>query len=263
MRRKQFFSLILGAGFALVAAVASAETLTVSAAASLTNAFKEIGKGFEAANPGNTVEFNFAASGALLQQIAQGAPVDVFASADQETMDKAAGGDNIKKETRVNFAGNGLVVIVPKDSTLKIADLKVLTGADIKRVAIGNPSTTPNGRYARAAMQAAGVWEAVEPKLVLAENVRQSLSYVGRGEVEVGFVFTTDAKQDEDKVNVALVVPTVARDEQSGQWNPSPIVYPIAEVATSKSKLSAAFIAYVRSPDGQKVLERYGFLPIQ
>ncbi|MCL2161667.1 MAG: molybdate ABC transporter substrate-binding protein [Betaproteobacteria bacterium] len=261
MRRKHFFSLILGAGVALSAAVVSAETLTVSAAASLTNAFTEIGKGFEAANPGNTVEFNFAASGALLQQIVQGAPVDVFAAADQETMDKAVAGSHIKINTRVNFVGNGLVVIVPKDGKLKIAALKDLTGANVKRVAIGNPSTTPNGRYARAAMQAAGVWEAVEPKLVLAENVRQSLSYVGRGEVEVGFVFTTDA--DEDKVNVALTVPTVARDEKSGQWNPSPIVYPIAEVATSKSKLSAAFIAYVRSPDGQKVLERYGFLPIQ
>jgi len=262
MRRKHFFSLILGVGVALSPAV-SAETLTVSAAASLTNAFKEIGKGFEAANPGNTVEFNFAASGALLQQIVQGAPVDVFAAADQETMDKAAAGNHIKKDTRINFVGNGLVVIVPKDSKLQITDLKDLTNAGIKHVAIGNPSTTPNGRYARAAMQAAGVWEAVEPKLVLAENVRQSLSYVGRGEVELGFVFTTDAKQDEDKVNVALTVPTVAKDEKSGQWNPSPIVYPIAEVTASKSKLSSAFIAYVRSPDGQKVLERYGFLPVQ
>ncbi len=263
MKRKRFSLLVLGMGMALSAALASAETVTVSAAASLTNAFKEIGKGFEAANPGNTVEFNFAASGALLQQIVQGAPADVFASADQETMDKAAAGNTIKSGSRVNFAGNGLVVIVPKDSKLKIASLKDLAGADVKRVVIGNPSTTPNGRYARAAMQAAGVWEAVEPKLVLAENVRQSLSYVGRGEVEVGFVFSTDAKQDEDKVNVALTVPTVAKDQKRGQWVASPIVYPIAEVAASKGKMGAAFIAYVRSPDGQKVLQRYGFLPVQ
>ncbi|MDR0770471.1 MAG: molybdate ABC transporter substrate-binding protein [Burkholderiales bacterium] len=254
---------VVCAVMALSAATASAETLTVSAAASLTNAFKEIGKGFEAAHPGNTVIFNFAASGVLLQQITQGAPVDVFASADQETMDKAAAGNHIKKETRVNFTGNGLVVIVPKDSTLKITGLKDLVSADIKRVVIGNPATTPNGRYARAAMQAAGVWEAVQAKLVLAESVRQSLSYVGRGEVDVGFVFSTDARQDEHKVDVALTVPPVAKEEKSGQWIPSPIVYPVAEAALSKSQLGSAFIAYLRSPDGQKVLERYGFLPVQ
>ncbi|MDR2016520.1 MAG: molybdate ABC transporter substrate-binding protein [Burkholderiales bacterium] len=263
MKRKNLSVLIFGAGIALATAMASAETLTVSAASSLTDAFKEIGKGFEAAYPGNKVEFNFAASGVLLQQIARGAPVDVFASADQETMDKAAAGNHIKNETRVNFTGNSLVVIVPKDSKLKITGLKDLTNADIKRIVIGNPSTTPNGRYARSAMQAAGVWETVQPKLIFAENVRQSLSYVGRGEVDAGFVFATDAKQDENKVNVALTVPTVVKDEKNGQWTSSPIVYPIAEVAASKNKLGGVFIAYVLSPDGKKVLERYGFLMVQ
>ncbi|MDR0250138.1 MAG: molybdate ABC transporter substrate-binding protein [Burkholderiales bacterium] len=253
MKQKLFSLLVLSVGVTLLATSALAETLTVSAASSLAPAFREIGKGFEAAHPGSRVEFNFAASGVLLQQIAHGAPVDLFASADQETMDRAVAGNHIKRETRVNFIGNRLVVIVPKNSSLKITRLKDLASADIKYVVIGNPSTTPNGRYARSAMQAAGVWEAVKPKSVLAESARQSLSYVGRGEVEAGFAFASDAKQDESKVKVVLAVPTTTSH---------PIVYPIAEVASSKSKLGSAFIAYVRSPDGQKVLERYGFIPV-
>jgi molybdate transport system substrate-binding protein len=253
MKQKLFSLLVLSVGVALSTTSALAETLTVSAASSLAPAFREIGKNFEAAHPGNRVEFNFAASGVLLQQITHGAPVDLFASADQETMDRAAAGGHIKKETRVNFIGNRLVVIVPKNSSLKITSLKDLASADIKYVVIGNPSTTPNGRYARSAMQAAGVWEAVKSKSVLAESARQSLSYVGRGEVEAGFAFASDAKQDESKVKVVLTVPMT---------KPHPIVYPIAEVASSKSKLGSAFIAYVRSPDGKRVLERYGFLSI-
>jgi molybdate transport system substrate-binding protein len=250
MKRGRWWA--LGVGVALLAATASAETVTVSAASSLTRAFTDIGKGFEAAHPGSKVEFNFAASGVLLQQIIHGAPVDVFASADQETMDKAAAGNHIKKETRVDFIGNSLVVITPKDSPLKITSLMDLTNTDIKHIVIGNPATTPNGRYARSAMQAAGVWNAVEHKCVLAGNARQSLSYVARGEAEAGFAFATDAKQDENKVKVVLNVPVS-----------SPMVYPVAETALSKSKLSGAFIAYVRSPEGQNVLKRYGFSPVK
>ena len=256
---KRFLSVFAAISFLLLSSFSYAQTLTVSAAASLTNAFNEIGKAFETKHPESKIQFNFAASGVLLQQITQGAPVDVFASADQETMDKAEAQGVIKAGTRVDFVGNNLVLIVPTDSKLKFTSLNDLLQADVKHIAIGNPATTPNGRYARAAMQHAGVWTAIEPRLVLAENVRQSLSYVGRGEVDAGFVFSTDAKQDEGKVNVALTIPTVKAGNAEGEWIPSPIVYPAAEVASTKHKLAPAFITFLRSPEGQTILAKYGF----
>lgn len=254
---------IAALGAVLISPLAVADTIAVSAAASLTNAYTELGKAFEAKNPEHKVEFNFGASGTLLQQILQGAPVDVFASADQQTMDKAVEEGMVKKDSRVDFIGNGLVLIVPKDSKLSFDSLEQLTAENVEHIAMGNPDTTPNARYARAALQKEGLWEKVEPKLVLASNVRQSLSYVSRGEVEAGFVFSTDAKQDEDKVNVALVIPTVAAGEKTGEWVPNPIVYPIAETTQTKSKVSADFIAYVLSDEGQAILAKYGFIPIK
>lgn len=253
---------IAALGAVLISPLAVADTIAVSAA-SLTNAYTELGKAFEAKNPEHKVEFNFGASGTLLQQILQGAPVDVFASADQQTMDKAVEEGMVKKDSRVDFIGNGLVLIVPKDSKLSFDSLEQLTADNVEHIAMGNPDTTPNARYARAALQKEGLWEKVEPKLVLASNVRQSLSYVSRGEVEAGFVFSTDAKQDEDKVNVALVIPTVAAGEKAGEWVPNPIVYPIAETTQTKSKVSADFIAYVLSDEGQAILAKYGFIPIK
>ncbi|KGF30329.1 molybdate ABC transporter substrate-binding protein [Oligella urethralis] len=254
---------IAALGAVLISPLAVADTIAVSAAASLTNAYTELGKAFEAKNPEHKVEFNFGASGTLLQQILQGAPVDVFASADQQTMDKAVEEGMVKKDSRVDFIGNGLVLIVPKDSKLSFDSLEQLTADNVEHIAMGNPDTTPNARYARAALQKEGLWEKVEPKLVLASNVRQSLSYVSRGEVEAGFVFSTDVKQDEDKVNVALVIPTVAAGEKAGEWVPNPIVYPIAETTQTKSKVSADFIAYVLSDEGQAILAKYGFIPIK
>lgn len=248
---------------ALFSSVALADTITVSAAASLTNAYTELGAGFESQHPEHKIEFNFGASGTLLQQILQGAPVDVFASADQATMDKAESEGMIKAGTRQDFIANGLVLIVPVDSTLEFNSLNDLTRSEVEHIAMGNPDTTPNARYARAAMQKEGVWAQVEPKLVLGANVRQSLSYVSRGEVDAGFVFSTDAKQDEGKVKVALTVPTVAAGDKEGEWVPLPIVYPIAETAQNQTPAAAEFIRYVLSHEGQAILEKYGFVPIK
>ncbi|MDO5666247.1 MAG: molybdate ABC transporter substrate-binding protein [Alcaligenaceae bacterium] len=260
---KRTFLTMMMLGAVVTSPMALADTITVSAAASLTNAYTELGKSFEAKHPDHKVEFNFGASGSLLQQILQGAPVDVFASADQATMNKAVAEGMIKEDTRADFIANGLVLIVPIDSERRFDSLEELSAADIEHIAMGNPDTTPNARYARAAMQKAGVWDKIEPKLVLASNVRQSLSYVSRGEVAAGFVFSTDAKQDEDKVKVSLVIPTVAAGEKEGEWVPSPIVYPIAETAQSKSPVAADFIAYVLSDEGQGTLAKYGFVPIK
>ena len=220
------------------------QELLVSAAASLTNAFKDVGKQFEAANPGVKVVFNFAASGALLQQIDKGAPVDVFASADQKTMDQAREKNLILAETRKDFVSNGLVLIVPKDSKLAIKGVKDLSDTKIARIALGNPETVPAGRYTQEVLTKAGLWEALKPKFIYAENVRQALDYVGRGEVDAGFVFSTDAIAAKDKVQVAAV----AEGHQ-------PIRYPVAVVAgTKKKELSQRFIDFLLGSEGQGIL---------
>lgn len=225
------------------------QELLVSAAASLTNAFKDLGKQFEAANPGVKVVLNLASSGALLQQIDKGAPVDVFASADQKTMDQAKEKDLIIAETRKDFVSNGLVLVVPKDSMPAIKGVKDLVEDKITRISLGNPETVPAGRYTREVLAKAGLWEALKSKYIYAENVRQALEYVGRGEVDAGFVFATDAAAAKDKVRVAAV----AEGHQ-------PIRYPVAAIAgTKKRELSQRFIDFLLGGGGQAVLSQYGF----
>ena len=228
---------------------AGAAELTVSAAASLTNAFKEIGTGFEAQNAGTTVRLNFAASGALLQQIAKGAPVDVFASADQETMNQAEQQQLVKAGSRADFASNSLVVIVPGDATAMPRSLRELDTPAVKKVAIGVPASVPVGRYTQAVLEKAQLWPAIEAKMIGAQSVRQALDYVARGEVDAGFVYGTDAAIMPGKVKIAFTVPTE-----------TPVRYPIAAMAASNNATAAQkFMAYVLSPAGQAVLAKYGF----
>lgn len=229
---------------------ALAADLVVSAASSLTDAFKNVAQVYEAKNPGTRVVLNFGASDVLMQQVVNGAPADVFASADQTAMDKAASEKVVNTATRKDFAANQIVMIVPADSKLKLTALKDLGNADVKRVAYGNPASVPVGRYAKSALEAAGLWSTVEAKGVLAQNVRQALDYVARGEVEAGFVFATDAAVMADKVKVAVRVPAT-----------TPVTYPIAAVAGTKQEAQAnGFIAFVLSPAGQGILAKYGFL---
>jgi len=225
------------------------QELLVSAAASLTNAFKDVGKQFEAANPGVKVVFNFASSGALMQQIDKGAPVDVFASADQKTMDQAGEKRLLLVETRKDFVSNGLVLVVPKGSKLVIKGVKDLLGAKIARIAMGNPETVPAGRYSQEVLTKAGLWEALKPKYILAETVRQTLDYVARGEVDAGFVFSTDAIVAKERVRVAAK----AEGHQ-------PIRYPVAAIrGTKKLEISQKFIDYLLGSEGQAILARHGF----
>lgn len=234
----------------LLALPAAAADLTVSAAASLTNAFKDIGPMFEAANPGTKVLFNFGASGALLQQIAKGgAPVDVFASADQETMDQAQSQGLVQAAQRRDFVSNRLVVIVPTTAASTPQAVGDLAQAAYQRIAIGLPASVPVGRYTKGVLEAAGVWGAIEPKMVGANNVRQALDYVARGEVDAGFVYSTDAAIMTDKVKVALTVPTQ-----------KPILYPVAPLAASaNAAIAARFVEYLQSAQAQGVLAKYGF----
>lgn len=227
-----------------------AADIVVSAAASLTNAFQKVAAAYEAKHPGTKVVLNFAASDVLLQQIANGAPADVFASADQTAMDKAQSQDVLMGGSRKNFAANQLVLIVPSASALTVASLSDLKQPSLKRIAYGDPASVPVGRYTRSALAAAGVWTVVESKGVLAQSVRQALDYVARDEVDVGFVYATDAAIMPDRVKVALrVTPSI------------PISYPIAVVKTSKHAAEAqAFEQFVLSPEGQQLLAAAGFL---
>ena len=241
--------LALGLAVASTCAAAPAADLTVSAAASLTNAFRVVGAAFEARDPGTKVLFNFAASDALLAQISKGAPVDVFASADQETMDRAEAEKLLAAGTRRDFAANTLVVVQPSDATLRLVSLADLRGADVKRIALGAPTGVPAGRYARNALEKAGLWSPVEAKAVYAQNVRQALDYVARGEVEAGFVYASDAALQKDKVRIAFVVPTEIA-----------IRYPLAVVRQGPNGDAARrFVAFVASPEAQATLATFGF----
>src|SRR5690606_30041989 len=190
----------------LVSAGTAAETITVSAAASLGDAFKAIAREYEAQHPEDNVLLNVGGSGTLLQQIRQGAPVDVFASADEATMDKAAEAGLIAPDSRHIFARNTLVLIQPANAHDRLNSLEALTAdaddrfdaldaltADgVRRIAMGNPDSVPAGRSTRLALEAAGVWKTMQPRMILTQNVRQALDYVARGEVDAGFVYGSD-----------------------------------------------------------------------
>jgi molybdate transport system substrate-binding protein len=225
------------------------QELIVSAAASLTNALKEVAGQFEKTHPGAKIVCNFAASGPLLQQIAQGAPVDVFASADQKTMNQAQEKELIVPASRKNFVSNNLVLIAPGKSGLPLAGLKDLALPGVKRVALGNPETVPVGRYTQEALTKARLWETLKPKFIYGESVRQVLDYVSRGEVDAGFVFATDAAIAKGKVTTVVQC-------QGHQ----PIIYPVALVAASPKKaLAQSFLDFILSPAAQEIFKRYGF----
>lgn len=236
--------------FSLAMGSVNAQELMVSAAASLTNAFKELAPLFEAKHPGSKVLLNFAASDALVQQVAKGAPVDVLACADQESMDKAETQKLLTAGSRQNFAANSLVLIVPTDSDLPLRTVADLAQASVTRIAMGNPASVPAGRYAQQALEQGKLWSAVQPKAIYALSVRQSLDYVARGEVDAGFVYNTDAAIQKNKVRVVSTVPSTVA-----------ITYPAAVIASSKNAaLAQQFIDFTLSSAGQAVLGQYGFM---
>ncbi|MGZ8288508.1 MAG: molybdate ABC transporter substrate-binding protein [Telluria sp.] len=249
MKLKQWTRVLAATALLASAGPALAADLVVSAASSLTNAFKDIAQAYEAQYPGSKISFNFGASGALLQQLAKGAPVDVFAAADQESMDLAQRKGLVRPADRRDFARNTLVVVVPAATTRTIGQLAHLAGPNITRIAIGNPASVPAGRYARHALEGARLWPAIQPKAITTQNVRQSLDYVARGEVDAGFVFATDAAIMKDKVRLAFEVPL-----------DTPIRYPAAALAGGANAAEARrFVGYLMSPAGQAILARHGF----
>jgi molybdate transport system substrate-binding protein len=239
------FLLLIGTG------AVSAQEVVLSVAISMREAVQEMGRGFSAARPGVTLRYNLGSSGELQKQIEAGAPVDLFISAGERQMDELEAKGLIVAATRRVFARNLLTVIKPADSRVDITKAADLGDARVRRIVIGNPKTVPAGQYAEESLRALGLWEQVRPKLVFAENVRQALDYVARGEVDAGFVYTTDAATQKTGVREAF---------RPADDTYRPVTYPAAVVATSKqAELARAFLDLLVSQEGQAVLGRLGF----
>jgi molybdate transport system substrate-binding protein len=238
---------------ALAAAPAAAqESITVFAAASLKNALDDTDAAFTEAT-GIKVTASYEASSALAKQIEQGAPADVFISADLAWMDYANQHKLIKPETRFNLLGNRLVLVAPKDS--KLDNVTIGQGFDLAklagdgRIAVADVAAVPAGKYAKAALEKLGAWAAAEPKLAQAVNVRATLAFVARNETPLGIVYETDAKI-EPKVKIVGVFP-------DGSY--PPVTYPVAATADSKNANAARYLAFLRGTAAKAVFEKYGF----
>ncbi|PSJ79437.1 molybdate ABC transporter substrate-binding protein [Neisseria iguanae] len=234
---------------ALVSGQVSAVEITVSAASSLKDAFNDIIIDYHKQYPQSKIRLNTAGSGALLQQVVQGAPVDVLAFADEITMNQAQQKNVIDAASRKTFAQNALVIAAPKSSKYTVNKPGDLQSRHFDRIAVSNPASVPVGRYTKASLEKAGLWAGLQPKIITTQNVRQSLDYIARGEVDAGFVYRTDAVLMKDKVKILTAVPTQ-----------SAVSYPIAVSKTTRQPAEAGrFVQYVLSAQGQAVLNRYGF----
>jgi molybdate transport system substrate-binding protein len=237
----------------LICPAAAQEVVTVFAAASLKNALEEAAQSFSTTSS-TPVRFSFAASSALARQIEQGAPADLFASADREWMDYLSERNLIQSATCVDLLGNRLVVIAPAESAIR--DLALTAdafrlAAGQGRIAMGEVSAVPAGRYAKAALDKLGLWSEVRPRIAQTENVRAALLLVSRGEAPLGIVivYETDAKAD-PKVRVVAVFPPDSHP---------PIVYPFAVTRTAKGDGAARFLSFLQSPQGHAFFEAQGF----
>jgi molybdate transport system substrate-binding protein len=254
MRAKSLPSMLVLAALVMACphpADAQERSVTVFAAASMKNALDDVHAAFTKAT-GVRVVASYAASSALMKQIEQGAPADVFVSADLDWMDYGARKNLVQDDTRMNLLGNRLVLIAPKNSSLDrvtIApgfDLAALAGDG--RIVTGDVRAVPVGIYAKAALEKLGVWSAVERKVAMSENVRAALALVARGEAPLGIVYATDAKV-EPNVKVVGTFPDASHP---------PIVYPAALTRTARPE-AGAYLSFLRSPAAKAVFEQYGF----
>ena len=246
-----FLSLVVLCGSAHSPALAEDKTLIVFAAASMKNALDDIDAAFTA-KTGVKVNASYAASSTLAKQIEQGAPADIFVSADTDWMDYAAAKKTINEPTRVNLLGNSIVLIAPKDS--RIDHVNIGPGFDLAKlagdakIASGDVKSVPVGKYAKAALEKLGAWQAAEPKFAMAESVRAALTLVARGEAALGIVYSTDAKVEPG----VKVVGTFPADSHPA------IIYPVAATTTAKSQASD-YLAFLRSTAAKTILEKHGF----
>lgn len=225
--------------------------LTVSAAASMQDAMKEVAEAYQEEHLNTKITYNFAGSGTLTQQIKQGAPVDVFISANENFMDELDKKNFLLPETRKDLLKNNVVLIVPKkDNITNISNFQQLTSSNIKRFSIGEPESVPAGQYAREVLSNLKIYEQVKSKTVFAKDVRQVLSYVESGNVDAGIVYATDARIS----NQIKIVATAAYN------NHEPIIYPVAAIERSKNpEVAKEFIQFLFSNTAKDIFEKYGF----
>jgi molybdate transport system substrate-binding protein len=230
---------------------ALAETMTVSAAVSLKEAMEAVAPAF-ANKTGDPVQFMFGSSGQLAAQIQNGAPVDVFISAADKQVDDLSKANLLDDATRRVIAGNTLVLIAPVNSALKIDSFAQLNSSqNVKRIAVGEPKSVPAGQYAAQALAHFKLTEPLKNKLLFGTNVRQVLSYVERGEVDCGIVYSTDAAASGEKVRILATAPAESHE---------PIIYPAAVVRQSKNSARArAFLDFLLSDEAQATLRSKGF----
>ena len=246
-----FAASVILCGSAWSPALAQDRSLTVFAAASMKNALDDVDAAYTA-KTGVKIVASYAASSALAKQIEQGAPADVFVSADTDWMDYATSRNNINEPTRVNLLGNSIVLIAPKDS--RIGNVTIGQGFDLAmlagdgRIATGDVKAVPVGKYAKAALERLGAWQAAEPKFAMAESVRAALMLVARGEAVLGIVYSTDAKVEP----AVKIVGSFPADSHPA------IIYPVAATTTAKPE-AADYLAFLRSSVAKAILEKYGF----
>jgi molybdate transport system substrate-binding protein len=231
---------------------ARGDEILVSAAASLTDALTEISAGYQSKSK-HTVKFNFGPSSGLARQIDEGAPADVFFSADLPQMDSLDKKGRLEPETRRNLLSNQLVVIVPADTKVAIASPKDLLKAEVKRIALAEPSSVPVGVYSSKYLSDEGLWNQLKSKIVPVQDVRATLAAVESGNVEAGFVYKTDAAASK-QVKTVYGVPVDKGPK---------ITYPVAIVKESKRKEAAReFINYLENAAAKATFKKYGFVPL-
>jgi molybdate transport system substrate-binding protein len=254
-RKPLVIAVILTVGMLLQPPSARADDLLVFAAASLKNALDDADTAYRKQG-GSKVTASYAASGPLAKQLENGAPADLFISADLDWMDYAQGKGLIKTESRVNLLGNRLVLVAPQSSTAGSA-AKVEIGPNFAiaallgggRLAIGDPQSVPAGKYALTALEKLGAWDQVKDRTAKAESVRAALALVSRGEVPLGIVYETDVAADPG-VKIVGIFPDDSHP---------PIIYPIATTAITKNAEAAKYLAWLRSPEAGAFFERQGF----
>lgn len=255
--RRTFLSacagVLLAASMGLSAAQAQTKEVVIFAAASLKNALDEIAGNWAKAAGEPMPKISYAASNTLAKQIEQGAPADMFLSADLDWMDYAASKDLIKKDSRVSLLANRIALVAGKDSKV---DIKLAPGADLAKalaggkLAMGNVDAVPAGKYGKSALEKLALWASVKDQVAQADNVRAALLLVSRGEAPLGIVYTTDAAADPN----VKVVATFPEDSHP------PIVYPVALTRDAGNPAAGRFLEYLKGADAAKAFVKHGFV---
>ncbi|HLQ95090.1 MAG TPA: molybdate ABC transporter substrate-binding protein [Pseudogracilibacillus sp.] len=250
MKKMAFVLLLLIMSLSLAGCNDERTELQIAAAASLTDAMDEIKRIYEKEHEVD-LSFNFAGSGKLAQQIQQGAPVDVFLSANEDWMDKLENESFVEADTKEDVTGNELVLIARKDADFSYSSLADIKKGEVEHIAVGVPESVPAGAYTKQVLEDSGQWDDLEDLFIYAKDVRQVLTYVESGNADIGFVYVSDAATS-DKVDVLTTV---------DEGRVEPIVYPGAVTAASGEKSEGeAFLAFLQSKEAQDILEKYGFV---